>query len=78
MIHKVLLEAKILQKFTFLEWSSKTKREECDQEHWTVCNKFGTYTPWETKYSLEVGSRVSLKVARAKQTLKTEIFRLLS
>ena len=76
------VEAKILQKFRFLEYFLKAKREECDQKNWTVCNKFGIIIPCEATYSLEVGPGVSLKVAtkvflEVKKTIKIKIFRQL-
>ena len=49
--------------------------EECDQEDWSVSDKFGIITPCSATYYLEVHARVSLKVATkayfgGKRTLK--------
>ena len=49
--------------------------EKCDQKDWNVSDKFGIIIPCSATYFMEVGARVSLKVAtkisfRAKKTLK--------
>ena len=53
----------ISRKFTYLGSSSKGKTEECDQRNWSFSDKSGITIPHWTTYFLEVGSRVSLKVA---------------
>ena len=51
--------------------------EECNQRKWSVCNWFGIIIPCSATYFLEVGARVSLKVAtrvffRCKKPVKLE------
>ena len=58
-----------------LENFSKAEVEECNQEDWSVSDKFGINTPCSAIYFLEEGACVSLKVAikgsvRGKSTLK--------
>ena len=66
---------KKLWKFRFLGCFSKEKTEECDQKVWNVFDQFGITAPCSASSFLEVGARVSLKVAtkgslRGKKTLK--------
>ena len=66
---KVFLEVKKTWKFEkllnlkFLDYFSKTKTEECDQEDWSVSNKFGIITPCTATYHIEVGAPASMKAA---------------
>ena len=53
----------MLQKFGFWKYFSKAKTEECDQNHWSVDNKFGIIITCESTYFLEVSAYVSLEVA---------------
>ena len=59
------LEAKILRKFWFLGTFLKQKRrdERCDQNNWSDCDKFGMVMSCSAAYCMEVGARVSWKVA---------------
>ena len=57
------LEAKILRKFWFLGYFSKAKTEECDQNNWSDCDKFGMVISCSAAYFMEVGARISWKVA---------------
>ena len=41
----------------------KVENEECGQEDWSASDKFGIITPCSSKYHLEMGAPVSLKVA---------------
>ena len=60
---KVFLEVKKLLKLSFLNYCSKAKKEESDQEDWIVSYTFGIDTSCSAKYFLEVGASVSLKLA---------------
>ena len=42
---KVFLEIEKLLKFRFLDYFSKAETEECDQEDYSVSDKFGIFTP---------------------------------
>ena len=62
-------------KFRFWGCFSKAKTEKCDQNDWYVLDQFGITIPCSTTYFLEVGARLSLKVAtkgslRGKKTEK--------
>ena len=61
------------KKKRFSKYFSKAKREEGNQEHWTVCNNFGIIILFEDTYSLKVGTLFSLKVA-TKVFLEVKIF----
>ena len=70
-----LLEEQKLWKIRFSCWSSQVKMEECDRNVWNVFNQFDVGKSGLTTYFLEVGARVSLKLAtkgipRGKKTLK--------
>ena len=72
---KGLLEIKRLWKIGFLGCFSKVKTEECDLKFWIIFNQFGITIPCSDTYFLEVGARISLKVAtkvsiRRKKCLK--------
>ena len=60
---RVSLRGKKLWKFRFLDCFSKGKTEECDPNVWNIFNQFGITIPCSATYFLEVGARVSLKVA---------------
>ena len=64
---KVVLDVKKLLKLGILDYFSKAKTEECDQEDWRVFDKFGI---------MEIGAPISMKAAtiaslRVKKTMKT-------
>ena len=72
---EVFLEIKKLLKFRFLDYFSKAKTEECDQEDLSVSDTFGIVTPCSATYHLDVRTPVSLKLATkasfgGKRTLK--------
>ena len=57
--------------------------EECDRKDWFVSDKFGISIPYSATYFLEVGARVSLKVAtivffRGKNVQKFSFFKAYS
>ena len=54
---------KTLSKFRFLGCFSKAKAEECHQKVCNVFDQFGITIPCSAAYFLEIGARVSLKVA---------------
>ena len=54
---------KKLLKLRFLDYFSKAKSEECDQEDWSVADVFGIITPCLATYHLVVGGSVSLNLA---------------
>ena len=60
---KGFLRCKKLWKLNFSGCFSKAKTEECDQKVWNVFDQFGVGKPCSTTYFLEVGARVSLKLA---------------
>ena len=69
------IRGKKLWKFRFLGCFGKGKMKEYDQKVWNVFDQFGIAIPCPTTYFLEVGARVSLKVAnkgsnRGKENLK--------
>ena len=47
----------------FLDYFSKTKTEECDQEDWSISDIFGNITPCSAIYHLIVGGPVSFNLA---------------
>ena len=47
----------------FLDYFSKAKREECDQDDFCVSYTFGIITPCSATYDLVVGRPVSLNLA---------------
>ena len=62
-------------KIGFLGYFSKAKMEECDLKSWIIFDQFGITIPCLATYFVEVGARLSLKVAtkgsiRDKNTLK--------
>ena len=61
--HQRFFRGKKLLKLRFLDYFSKAKTEECDQEDWSVSDKFGIITTSSAAYYLEMGAPVSLKVA---------------
>ena len=61
--HQSFFRGKKLLKLRFLDYFSKAKTEECDQEDWSVSDKFGIITTSSATYHLEMGAPVSLKVA---------------
>ena len=72
---KGFLQVKNLWKFSSSGCSSKAKTEECDQKLWNVFDQFGVGKPCSNTGFLEVGARVSLKLAtkgflRVKKSLK--------
>ena len=72
---EVFLEIKKLLKFRFLDYFSKAKTEECDQEDLSVSDTFEIVTSCSATYHLEVRTPVSLKLATkasfgGKRTLK--------
>ena len=46
-----------------LAYFPKAEMEECDQEDWSVSDKFWITTTCSATYQLEVGAAVSLKAA---------------
>ena len=56
-------EKKKLWKFRFLGCFSKANMEECNQKVWNVFNQFDITIPCSATYFLEVGARVSCKIA---------------
>ena len=62
-VNKGSTRGKKLWKFRFLGCFSKAKIEECDQKVWNAFNQFDITLPCSVRYFLEVGARVSLKVA---------------
>ena len=63
---KVFLEVKKLLKLRFLGYFLKVETRECDQEDWSVSNKFENITPCSAIYYLEVSAPFSLKAATKK------------
>ena len=66
---------KVLLKLRFLDYFSKAKTENCDQEDWSVCDRFGIITPCSATYHLVVSGPVSLNLTTkasfgGKKTLK--------
>ena len=51
------------ENLAFLGCFSETKMEECNLTNWSVYNRFSIIKPCLAAYFLEVGERVSLKVA---------------
>ena len=60
---KDFLEVKKFLKLRLLDTFSEAKTEECDQEDWSVFNKFGIMIPCQATDHLEVGAPVSPKAA---------------
>ena len=80
---KGVLVVKTLWKFRTLGCFSKSNTEECGQKVWNIFEQIAVGKPCSTTYFLEVGARVSLKLAtkgflRGKNTLKIYLFRLFS
>ena len=86
---KDFLEIKNILKLRFLDYFSmaetkvsKAETEECNQEDWSVFDKFGITAACSVTYFLEVNARFSLKGTtkasfRGKKTLKISVFRVL-
>ena len=54
---------KKLLKLRFLDYFSKAKTEVCDQEDWSVSDRYGIITPWSATYHLVVRGPISLNLA---------------
>ena len=73
---------KKLLKLRFLDYFSKAKTEQCDQEDWIVSGIFEIITSCWVTYHLVVGGPVSLNVATkasfgGQKTLKSENLKIL-
>ena len=70
-----VLEIKELLKLRFLDYFSKTKKEQCNRNDWSASDTFRIITPCSSTFHLEVNAPVSLKLATkacfgSKETLK--------